>query len=94
VSWEDELTTVRTAIEATAGTPLIQTTYGKAPTVKGLSNLISDAAKAAGIQGRSAQLSEDWRPHQKQDNRAFSSGCGVKWARWRRREINDLQVSV
>lgn len=54
VSWEDERSTARAAIEATAGATLIQTVYGKARTVKGLSNLISDAAKAAGIQGRSS----------------------------------------
>lgn len=40
------------------------------------------------------RLPEDWRPHQKQDNRAFSSGCGVKQAKRHRREINDLLVAV
>lgn len=52
--WEAEREAMRAAVSACAGFTLLETSYGRARTVKGLSNLISDAAAAAGLTGRSA----------------------------------------
>lgn len=53
-AWETERTMVRDAIMPLAGFTLLETSYGKPRSVKGLSNLISDAAVEAKIIGRSA----------------------------------------
>ncbi|RAZ81943.1 integrase [Cereibacter johrii] len=50
--WEEERETVRAAVMATAGFTLLETSYGKARSVKGLSNFITAAAAEAGIEGR------------------------------------------
>lgn len=52
--WETERMLMRDAVTACAGFTLLETSLGRARTVKGLSNLISDAATAAGLTGRSA----------------------------------------
>ncbi|WP_225028983.1 tyrosine-type recombinase/integrase [Xinfangfangia pollutisoli] len=53
-AWDDERTAMRTAVATVSGFTLLQTSFGKARTAKGLSNVISDAAAAAGILGKSA----------------------------------------
>ena len=53
-AWEAEREMVRAAVMACAGFTLLETAQGKGRTVKGLSNLISDAAAAAKITGKSA----------------------------------------
>lgn len=52
--WEAERATMRDAVLAIAGFTFLETAQGRARSVKGLSNIISDAAVAAGIDGRSA----------------------------------------
>lgn len=52
--WEAERATMRESVMIGAGFTLLETSFGKARSVKGLSNLISDGAAAAGIDGRSA----------------------------------------
>lgn len=52
--WEAERVTVREAVDVVAGFTLLETSAGRARTAKGLSNLIRDAAVAAGIEGKSA----------------------------------------
>ncbi|GHC12776.1 integrase/recombinase [Gemmobacter nanjingensis] len=52
--WEAERATMREAVMIGNGFTLLETSYGKARSIKGLSNLISDAAVLAGIVGRSA----------------------------------------
>lgn len=52
--WEAERAMMREAVMIGAGFTLLETAFGKARSVKGLSNLISDGAAEAGIEGRSA----------------------------------------
>lgn len=54
LKWEGERDAVRAAVMACAGFTLLETSWGRARTVKGLSNYITAAARAAGITDRTA----------------------------------------